>query len=667
MQNRLSMLYEPLSARNIRLLRLDTTSSTAQVGSLVVVDLDTVPPYYALSHTWVTQDEAEPVPTVVGGQALSISLELSMAIQRIRVLARQREDTHWVLGSKVEYLWIDSICINQGDKLERAMQVKNMGIIYSYVCSPASDVDLSFPTETVGRLLNVRGKKNKVLILRRMAVRTLIWLGPGFVSSSECWHLVDKLYHDITGDENRGTSTHDHQAVSPRPRSPSDWADEDCSSLDKLFQLRWFSRIWTLQEVVLSKADPIIVNGSHVYPWSRLAAVASWLRKQGYVRRGHIPESVFNVDIIGLLRRSLTKWPLEALISATQTKYQSSDQRDKVYSLLGLTADCEDISTVPRDLLPDYGISVKQVYLQVSRHLIRKTGSLALLTRTRGTEGSRTRRLRKHDFYDFPSWLPDWSDFSVGGMELRRSFSWIHYSDVANPARLSYPEAYNASAGLSLQLQDGADIEVLRIDAFKVDRIAKTYCMNEEDVVNSEFVRRFASIILRACWIAVPLLAIDDVESWAEKFVRVSSADQPAIRGRDPGQSVKDGMSYLLGLICGEKDLKDLLPPSTVDQLISASGNGEPDMYATEASHFCFNRSFFVTSAGRMGVGPSDTRLDDVVAVLPGSGVPFVIRSCENGPGWLIVGESYVDGLMGGEAIQSWEQGSLRKETLDFH
>lgn len=573
MQNRLSMLYEPLLAGNIRLLRLDPTPSTAQVGSLVVVNLDTVPPYYALSHTWVTQDEAKPVPTVVGGQTLSISLELSMAIQRIRVLARQREDRHWVLGSKVEYLWIDSICINQWDKLERAVQVKNMGIIYSYVCSPGSDVDVKFPTKTVGRLLNVQ--QNKVLILRRLAVRTLIWLGPGFVSSSECWHLVDKLYHDITGDENRGTTTHDHQPVSHRPRSPSEWADEDCNSLEKLFQLRWFSRIWTLQEVVLSKADPIIVNGPDVYPWSRLAAVSSCLRRQGQVRKGHVPESVFNVDIIGLLRRSSGKWPLEALISATQTKYQSSDQRDKVYSLLGLAADYEDVCTVPRDLLPDYGISVKQTYLQISRHLIQKTGSLALLTRTRGTDGSRTRRRRQYEFHDFPSWLPDWSDFSVGGMELRRSFSWIYYSDVANPARLSYPEAYNASAGLTVQLHDCDDVEVLRIGTFKVDKIFKVYCMNEDDVVNSEFVQRFASIVLRACWIAMPLLATDEVESWAEKLVRVSSADQPAIRGRDHSQCRRDGIAYLLALVLNHKDLRDVLPPSAVNQLTSASKNGD--------------------------------------------------------------------------------------------
>lgn len=137
MQTDLLMLYGPLRAGNIRLLRLDTNLSTAQVGSLVAVDIDTAPPYYALSHTWINQNEAEPVETVVDGQTLSISLELSMAIERIRALARLREDGRWILGSELEYVWIDSICINQGDILERAIQVQKMGLIYSYVSSPA--------------------------------------------------------------------------------------------------------------------------------------------------------------------------------------------------------------------------------------------------------------------------------------------------------------------------------------------------------------------------------------------------------------------------------------------------------------------------------------------------------------------------------------------------
>lgn len=666
MQTHIRMLYEPLSAGNIRLLRLDANLSTAQVGSLIAVDIDTAPPYYALSHTWVNQNEAELVESVVGGQTLSLSLELSMAIQQIRALARLREEGHWILGSEIEYVWIDSICINQGDILERAIQVQKMGIIYSYVSSPAFDLCSIVSTEAIEHFVTTL--QYKILNFNRRAVRTLIWLGPGFGSSSECWHLVDRIYHCFTGDEKRKGATHDdHQPPQPGSSSHLNWANESWARLDKLFRLRWFSRIWTLQEVVLSKADPIIINGPDVFPWNRLATVASWLRQQGYVRTGVVPESVFNVDMIGLLRCSATKWPLEALISVTQTKYQSSDQRDKVYSLLGLAADCQDISTVPRDLFPDYGISVKQVYLKVSRYLIKKTGSLALLSRTRGTDGSLTRRRRQYDFYDFPSWLPDWSDFSVRGMELRRSLSWIDYSDVSKPAQLAYPKTYNASAGLPAHLHDCHDSEILRIGALKVDRIAKAYCMNKDDVANSEFIQRFASVILRICWITVPLIVTDDLESWAEKLIRVSSADQPAIRGREPGQCLKDGMAYLLGLVLGDKDLRDVLPPSTVNQLLSASKDGDPEIYAAEARHFCFNRSFFVTSAGRMGIGPSDTRLDDVVAVLPGSGVPFVIRSCKKAEGWLIVGESYVDGLMRGEAIQSWEQGRLQEEVLEFH
>jgi hypothetical protein len=113
------------------------------------------------------------------------------------------------------------------------------------------------------------------------------------------------------------------------------------------------------------------------------------------------------------IRRSQTKWPLDALMSITQIKFHATDQRDKIYGLPGLAAECQDTSKLPVSLRPDYGISVAQVYQQVVRFLLENKCSLAILTRTRGPSGSLSRRQRQYDFTDLPSWVPDWSDFRV--------------------------------------------------------------------------------------------------------------------------------------------------------------------------------------------------------------------------------------------------------------
>jgi hypothetical protein len=95
---------------------------------------------------------------------------------------------------------------------------------------------------------------------------------------------------------------------------------------------------------------------------------------------------------------------------------------------------------------------------------------------------------------------------------------------------------------------------------------------------------------------------------------------------------------------------------------LSVGGNSES--YASLASNFCFNRSFIVTSNGRMGIGPAGTRSGHSIAVIFGGGVPYVLLEQESG--WLFVGESYIHGLMDGEAVQAWQQGELMEEILEL-
>ncbi|KAK1753600.1 heterokaryon incompatibility protein-domain-containing protein [Echria macrotheca] len=70
---------------------------------------------------------------------------------------------------------------------------------------------------------------------------------------------------------------------------------------------------------------------------------------------------------------------------------------------------------------------------------------------------------------------------------------------------------------------------------------------------------------------------------------------------------------------------------------------------------YALGRSFFVTKAGRFGLGPRDTKAGDAVAVMSGSGVPFVLRERIDGEAdsqtWRLVGECYVGGVMAGEMM----------------
>jgi hypothetical protein len=87
---------------------------------------------------------------------------------------------------------------------------------------------------------------------------------------------------------------------------------------------------------------------------------------------------------------------------------------------------------------------------------------------------------------------------------------------------------------------------------------------------------------------------------------------------------------------------------------------GESKENTALARNYCFNRCFIITLAGRMGIEPSDTRIGDTIAIIFGRGEPYIIRP--RGASWAFVGESYIQGLVNGEAIQACQQGVVEEE-----
>ncbi len=68
-----------------------------------------------------------------------------------------------------------------------------------------------------------------------------------------------------------------------------------------------------------------------------------------------------------------------------------------------------------------------------------------------------------------------------------------------------------------------------------------------------------------------------------------------------------------------------------------------------------------------MGIGSHDTRVGDKVVVLLGGDVPFILRDEHDGREPLrLIGESYVHGLMNGEAFVPLAKGKRIEEFAKF-
>jgi hypothetical protein len=89
----------------------------------------------------------------------------------------------------------------------------------------------------------------------------------------------------------------------------------------------------------------------------------------------------------------------------------------------------------------------------------------------------------------------------------------------------------------------------------------------------------------------------------------------------------------------------------------------------------CHGRTFILTAKGMMGLAPLRTEVGDVVTVLEGGYVPFILRprvQKEGGDGegsetgtFEFVGEAYVHGIMNGEVVAAAKEEDMRMFIIE--
>lgn len=102
--------------------------------------------------------------------------------------------------------------------------------------------------------------------------------------------------------------------------------------------------------------------------------------------------------------------------------------------------------------------------------------------------------------------------------------------------------------------------------------------------------------------------------------------------------------------------------PEVLDILHAHAGTGDAKRFAKAAKSACQSRVFLKTSEGWRGIGPKDVEAGDILIVLFGSRVPFVLR--RDGSSYRLISDCYVYGLMDGEAMDMWKDGKLDVESF---
>lgn len=614
--------YLPLpSASSIRLLRLQPGSLPMPVQCLMSThEIEQAPAFQALSYTWgqkiehrIGCDDVERNSIRGGGHYVSIHESLWLALQRLRHETEER------------ILWIDAICISQVNNAER---------------------------------------NDQVLLMRKLfhkAESVIIWLGEESHDSAVAFDLVSRIVAAAATEQAR-SPVNAKQVVKAQDLGGLallEYSSPAWEALNSLFWRPWFSRVWVIQEVTVARGASVLCGPSHCQ-WWHLTTTARYIEDHSLTAITRVdPQTAIKFADLGQRFREGPPHLLLELLSQARDSY-STDDRDKIFALLGIAGDAEYSL-----LKPNYKKPLVDVYTTLTKHLIERDRSLDVLSAVEDRQ-FRLKRDRELDKKieglegnelpmnsQLPSWVPDW--------EVHRPSSPF----VLHPAFATMKAAGSTQAsctfstdGLTLLSRGIAFDQIAYVgDPFMEAVPAPRSLFPQPPTTNVRLRTRIAHT-------AIDFLTDQRGRQW-EKLAR-------DLKVYPTGEDILD--AFIRTLVAGDASFLGL-PQERLRAHYTAwrkywriAGVNDPNFVHTAyernvadeitlATQFlqgqlkaAYGRRFFTTSNKYMGLAQSGVRIGHAVVILHGGRTPYLLQRVGSS-GYRFVGECYVHGHMNGEAL----------------
>jgi heterokaryon incompatibility protein (HET) len=611
--------FSGLGGREFRILALYPGEPTDPITCQIVKqDLDHIMQgYVALSYTWGDTSKTAAIRCFIndqkpahlrsaGHEAGDLKAgELQVTENLVGALRRSR------LRDEMTALWVDAICIDQENVDERSQQIGIMAEIY-------------------GR-----------------ATKTMIWLGEASDDSDDGLALIEDLY---AARQPSGVSI--VLRTLPQALSKAHW-----TGLGNILRRAWFRRAWVRQELAVSR-DPGIVCGQRTISWEKFQAVVpSLLDAQLASTDATEPRGGLHHTLMLKFLRALFWQHSANLILDKELLFllsicrecESTDPRDKVFAVLGLC------SPTQQSMLPklDYSQTPETVFYTVALASIAMFGSLNILSHA-GTSCS-----PNPSHASLPSWVPDWSvpwDVSVidtplpdhryraagntapdpqVSMESKNLLGLIGklvdaVSDVTEPPP-SFDHLFGAQKSHLFNVDD------LQFDIYRWARSLEALRLKCER--HSSLSATTEALWRTLCANKAGLMPFGGV--WQD-LRQVSLDEHSLIAPREYAKSFEAWCAMNMA------DPHDVAAIHSVELFLLRENLNQWQAAMLRSAK---NRRFGITMSGHMFLGPRDVVPGDLVCVLHGGDVPFVLRS-RGGNRYCLVGECYAHGLMDGEAMK---------------
>ena len=579
--------HTSLGGGHIRLLKLSQNASGVY-AQLRDFPLESQPAYTCISYVWGSTSQYTDIPC--NDRSLKVTPHLRGGLLCAHA-SRMASDPAW--------LWIDAICINQSDDVEKAAQVTQMHKIFA----------------------------NASLVLA--------WLGPESEDSHRAFtfmpHAIEKLwYHYDRG--NYGTLTRAENWTAVGNEESSDWV-----SLHGLFGLEYWLRLWIVQEVVGRR-----IESPFDMICGRDRTSGDIFLETAYLIQAMNMRSLIGTNTGQLLCDDLYKYrhsietfsrhgtldlgfALSSLLDIAPFRLVS-EPLDKIYAVLSLLG-----PMVRAEIEVDYSEcnrkSFRKVAIQFSRLVLCMEGT-PTMHRLDPTENAGV----------LPSWCFDlWSPNN--NSFLRPCTDW---RAGQGPGVTNLPEEDD--------VQDGRQDNVIRMRGFLVDHLQGLQSMHREDalgdagVVYNPTPGQFLQSV-EACKALVAQSLFASEEDLARVLV-ANSRQRSGAAKKDPYDGRESLMPLLdhLSSIARKQDEE-----GEVWMRVEGCVPINEVHYFDEMLRRCLGRSFCVTESGRLGLCSMEAMTGDEIVIFKGDVMPQVIRAQADGTYKIIRGGCYIHGLMRGE------------------
>ncbi|KAL7798917.1 HET domain-containing protein [Trichoderma afarasin] len=594
--------------------------------------------YQALSYTWGLPEFTHSLQVLHNNDdndttisPLSSSREIRITENLYAALRCLRKQTETLV------LWVDAVCIDQSNIVERNSQVAN------------------FPKTYAG------------------ATSVLVWLGPDDVLNHGklCLNFFTDLAALILEDPN---SESDNDQWSWRKRfrinqAVSAFLGDDESqtrAITSLLQRSWFKRRWIIQEVVLAN-DVWVHYGATSIHWNafELALVELFENDKGGFSDHHrtilrTMSRIRNAD--AMLKRQT---PLDTLVEFDS--FECSNPRDRLYALYGVMQHWFPNSAGMQVLVENinYGLPIGDIFTDFAILMMRLRDDFPLDSNYNSTThvlqlaaAMRPALQKKVASQDtgIPSWVPDWT----GTMHHKP----LHHSPETSDASRGIPKQHfqimNLKNNSRALVAVGLVHDVIKA-VIPLDILPLTGAVHKAKHALNNFLCSIATSFDQIGFFSsggtdiyaptgqhiISAIAVSLVANW-EHTPANSYFSQDA---RFPAQ-------FLEQLRSSRHHLPEILHkwPAYVE-LITITMRG---------------RSLMLTELGYVGICDTNVRAGDVVCILSDTRIPFILRqksftstatskSCSSltdggipaEDAFELLGDAYVHALMDGEAAKS--------------